>query len=329
MPGSAAIGYGCAAIAVAFFGSNFVVTKRYPTGDGLFFNWVMALAIWVAGLTHYIVLCETTHDDTGTATCPPFEPFAALGGAIWVTGNVCVVTIVKCIGLGLGLCVWGAASCLIGWACGRFGILGVEASALSNPTLNDVGICLAVASLITFLFIRSSVASGEDGGSGSGSSGGVDGAGKYARLGADDGFGAPLAGSLNGGSSAALKPVGPLVEDDTGSWVDSLSPAAKQIVGLTLSIASGICYGANFNPASFVSNRPDLFPQPGNTQRATHLYSYVFAHFCGILLAATFYMLLYAACRRNKPQLYPEIVLPGFASGVIWAIAQVGDAGEV
>lgn len=32
---------------------------------------------------------------------PEFQPIAMLGGAIWATGNVCVVPIVKTIGLSL------------------------------------------------------------------------------------------------------------------------------------------------------------------------------------------------------------------------------------
>ena len=31
-------------------GSNFVVTKKYPTGDGVFFSWVMACAIFITGI---------------------------------------------------------------------------------------------------------------------------------------------------------------------------------------------------------------------------------------------------------------------------------------
>ena len=34
-------------------------------------------------------------------------------------GNVCVVPIIKTIGLGLGICVWGTFNLLSGWASGR------------------------------------------------------------------------------------------------------------------------------------------------------------------------------------------------------------------
>ena len=55
----------------------------------------------------------------------------------------------------------------------------------------------------------------------------------------------------------------------------------------------------------------------------TQLRDHIFPHFCGILLTSTVFLLIYAATRRNAPRLYPEIVLPGFASGVIWATAQI------
>jgi glucose uptake protein GlcU len=32
--------------------------------------------------------------------------------------------------------------------------------------------------------------------------------------------------------------------------------------------------------------------------------------------------LLYCLIKKNRPSVYPEICLPGFVSGVIWAIAQ-------
>ncbi len=44
-----------AAIAIVFFGSNFVVTKKYKTGDGLFFQWIMASAILVVGFIVWLV----------------------------------------------------------------------------------------------------------------------------------------------------------------------------------------------------------------------------------------------------------------------------------
>jgi glucose uptake protein GlcU len=49
---------------------------------------------------------------------------------------------------------------------------------------------------------------------------------------------------------------------------------------------------------------------------------YVFSHFIGIYLSSTFYFILYCAWQNNLPVLNPRIALPGFCSGLLWAIAQ-------
>jgi hypothetical protein len=84
------------------------VTKKYKTGDGMFFQWVMCMAVWIMGLFCYITECSIA------GQCPTFEPFSMLGGVLWCLGNVWVVSIVKSIGLGLGLCIWGTTNMVVG-----------------------------------------------------------------------------------------------------------------------------------------------------------------------------------------------------------------------
>lgn len=123
----------------------------------MFFQWVMCVAVWFMGLLTYIIECNISPDDKpeqvaqfldfhhitnstapqvpviSGARCPTFEPFSMLGGVLWCLGNVWVVPIVKSVGLGLGLCIWGTTNMVVGWACGRFGILGPNASPPNNP----------------------------------------------------------------------------------------------------------------------------------------------------------------------------------------------------
>ena len=47
--GDFALGLCMVVVCGVFFGSNFVVTKKYPTGDGMFFQWVMCAAIFAVG----------------------------------------------------------------------------------------------------------------------------------------------------------------------------------------------------------------------------------------------------------------------------------------
>ena len=69
-------GYICAAVAVVAFGSNFAPVKAYDTGDGMFFQWVMCIAIWLCGLA-----------TTLTTGYLEIKPLAMLGGALWACQN--------------------------------------------------------------------------------------------------------------------------------------------------------------------------------------------------------------------------------------------------
>jgi hypothetical protein len=51
---------------------------------------------------------------------------------------------------------------------------------------------------------------------------------------------------------------------------------------------------------------------------------YVFNHYSGIYATAIIYFLIYCVAMKNRPKLYPKVVLPGMASGVMWAVAITG-----
>ncbi len=90
------IGYICAAVSVICFGSNYVPVKKFQTGDGMFFQWILCVGIWLTGLVVNLI-----------RDGPKFEPIAMIGGVLWCTGNLTVVPIIKLIGMGLGLLIWG------------------------------------------------------------------------------------------------------------------------------------------------------------------------------------------------------------------------------
>ncbi len=48
---------------------------------------------------------------------------------------------------------------------------------------------------------------------------------------------------------------------------------------------------------------------------------YVFSDYCGILFTSTFYFIIYCAVSKNKPKVYPRLILPGLISGIMWGIA--------
>lgn len=301
-------------VAIVGFGSNFVVTKKYDMKDGMFFQWIMCSAVFMVGFFVYLA--------RGT---PQFEPFAMLGGMLWCLGNVWVVSIVKAIGLALGLLVWGLTNMVAGWASGRFGILGVEKEGLSNSTLNTVGVAVAIASLMLYSQVRPSTLDDapvgdtqpllkpdEEEGEGvyrHTSVGHVDDSRHRHPINSTDKRPASLSDAGSGTSSAA--PAGT-------SFVDRMNRKQKIVFGLSMSLISGLFYGVNFNPPQYVKAHRD-HKYPGAPD---DLIDYVFPHFTGIFLTSTFVFLAYAVYNRSRPVVMPEIVLPSALSGVIWAVAQ-------
>ena len=175
------MGYLEVLIASVFFGSNFVPVKRYETHDGMYYQWVMCAAIWMTGLFVQLLVFSAPsllgdpdaigasdkwaqmdeHDRIITGRPDPYSvkfiPVAALGGFLWATGNTLSVPVINMIGLSLGLLIWGSANMLMGWATGMFGLVtGGKGDQLAHPTLNYVGVALAVIALGMYTQIKAS-----------------------------------------------------------------------------------------------------------------------------------------------------------------------------
>uniref|UniRef100_A0A1X7T8R9 Uncharacterized protein n=1 Tax=Amphimedon queenslandica TaxID=400682 RepID=A0A1X7T8R9_AMPQE len=48
---------------------------------------------------------------------------------------------------------------------------------------------------------------------------------------------------------------------------------------------------------------------------------YIIGHFTGIFLVSTFWFAVYSLYMRNRPKVYPKVILPALISGIIWGIA--------
>jgi len=114
-------------IAILGFGSNMVPVKRFETGDGMFYQWVMCAGIFIYGVLLQIILFAhplgTTLTDRAGGISPAdihaaakpdafsvkLYPSVFLGGALWATGNMMAVPVINAIGLGMGLLLWGCA----------------------------------------------------------------------------------------------------------------------------------------------------------------------------------------------------------------------------
>lgn len=271
---SAIIGYIAVIIAVLLFGSNLVPVKKFETGDGVFFQWICCIAIWLTGLVLY-----------GVRHFPTFYPIAMLGGFLWCTGNMMTVPIIKTIGLGQGILVWASFNLLTGWASGRFGWFGIKPEIPGNPVLNYVGVVLCLVSAFVYMFMKTNVQT-------------------------------TVAQPINNEHSEEDPLLSPRTVPETDTMIyDRLSPVLKRIVGTLMAVVAGTLYGFNFTPViAYKDNHPSA-SQNG--------LDYVFAHFCGILLSSTGYLIIYCLVMRNKPRIYNQAILPGIISGVMWGIADM------
>jgi len=282
---SLTVGFVACAIAVVGFGSNFVPVKKIYSGNGIFFQWAMCIAIWLVGLCVYAY-----------RGFPKFEPFAMLGGVLWCTGNVMAVPIINMVGMALGMSVWCVANMATGWASGVFGILGVSQQHVNNAVLNYIGAGVAAVSIVLFACVKTDNSKKDEENTGDDDEDSVD---------------KPLMAKGNVQERKEDEPE----EDDMARCVKKMSPPLRTAIGFLMAIVSGMFYGTNFNPPQY------LIDKGGSHSR--EVLDYVFPHFTGIFVMSTFFVVVYCCITCNSPTIYRRSMLPGLASGAIWAVAQV------
>lgn len=334
------LAYGCALVAVVFFGSNFVPVKKYETSDGVFFQFVMCLGIFTVGSVVNII-----------QGFPTFQPFAMLGGFLWCTGNMLAVPVIKMIGLSLGLLIWGATNMLVGWGSGTFGkVIGLENHHPAHPALNYCGVVVALFALALYTLLKNDAETPASETDGSDMERGL--VDDEHKTGSADGdlLNRHLAcndhASLSSASPRVLgvdplrreiiKKVSSQVklassaggDDATGSdngqrpsmyramtlmSIDKLPKKTKRSIGICGAAVAGIFFGVNFDPPQYLIDNHIGLKDPQSLD-------YVYSHFCGIFLTSTLYFLIYCQV-KTEPIINPRIVVPGFISGIMWAIA--------
>ncbi|CAF1067569.1 unnamed protein product [Brachionus calyciflorus] len=251
-----------------FYGSNYIPVKQYETGDGMFFQLILCIAIWTVG---FIVNCIRNF--------PTFYPLPIFGGFIWATGNINTVIIIQTIGISLGLIFWVSIELITGWATARFGLFGVYANEPSSQIMNYIGVFLAFISGIFYLFVKTETKKNNT-------------------------------SKVEDSTNSMI-----LIENKESdkSFFEKLSPLKKRMIGTGLACISGIMYGQSNTPVLLTTQK----------HQSNNYLDYFFSYYTGILLTSLGYFIIYCIFKKNKPVIYPDIILPGLASGWMWGVANV------
>ena len=297
---SSAVGFASAFGAVLLFAVFALPVKNQPTGDGIFYQFLMCCGIFSVGLVRHLTSCVAT-------ACPVFVPYVALGGFLWCTSNLFLVPVVNAIGIGRTMLLWGTVEMLAGWGTARFGLFGLTPQSVALPALNYVGVALGLVS-ITVLALAApptdaaapdAVAPGNE----------------FSPL-LPSGNALPGKPPANGGVPGwpdwATRGYDPTV-----LW----SSVTQFRVGIVGACIAGTLSGSMFDAPQYVADQAAAgggeFPGA-----STNLLDHLFAHFTGIWITSLGYFLLYAAATRNRPWTGPpQLVLPALVAGVAWGVA--------
>ncbi|KAL3108171.1 hypothetical protein niasHT_016362 [Heterodera trifolii] len=238
---------------------------------------------------------------------PQFEPFAMLGGFIWAIGNLTALPIIKTIGMGLGVLIWGSVNCVVGWATGRFGLFGTKASVPASPVMNYVGLLFVIIGGVLFALVPPKTEEQNQ---------------TEAEEGTEDRQNLLPNDQLEGENTAedGTMEIGLNGEENFAQIRPSQTPLSQRIIAIALSVFAGICYGSIFTPVVYIQDNPHLFhPTPPKNG-----ISFVFPHFAGVYLTSSVVLLIYLAYKNNRPYVDTRLIFPSFFAGVLWALGTLG-----
>jgi hypothetical protein len=249
----------------------------------MFFQLILTTAIWTVG---FVV--------NAIRNFPKFYPLPMLGGFLWSTGNLNTVPIIKLIGIGMGTLFWNTILLIFGWAIARFGWFGVKPEIPSETTLNYIGVLLAAASGIFYLFVKSETRTNvvED----------------REQLIYDPAVSSSSTENFsNINSSNAINTTSASVVNNQNTFFDNLNPSTKRVFGTCMACLSGVLYAFTFTPA--------LYVQDNYEQASQNALDYVFSLYTGIYLSSIMYFTIYCIIKKSKPQVFPRVILPALVSG--------------
>ena len=315
---NAGIGFVAAFIAVACFGSSFVPVKRFKkyAGDGVFAQFCMCFGRFMFGCGLML-----------TRSNKQFYPMAALGGMFWSGGNAISVPIIQCIGMGLGIAIWGTTNMLLGWASGKFGWWGVKVENPERPWLSYLSVVFSFISIILFLFVephhklaatnpeKESLLPGEDDERKKGKK----------HVDSINGSNGTAHELENGNGFAPEKDAAP-APAPRPTIADMIGKTKARVIGVCLALVAGALFGLCMDPAQHMMSNYEELTRETDIKYTPFGFDYVFSFNCGAIAFSFFYLSIYQFMQMLgfRPTekyfdktTHEKIILPCFANGII------------
>uniref|UniRef100_A0A1I7X7P2 Transmembrane protein 144 n=1 Tax=Heterorhabditis bacteriophora TaxID=37862 RepID=A0A1I7X7P2_HETBA len=143
MEQSVPIGIISGIVSTVTFGSTYVPVRWFEAGDGLYFQWLMAIGQFMVGM---VVLASSGW--------PPIYPVAMLGGVFFTLGNALTVYIMDGLGMAIGSLMWNTVTCVCGWAVSRFGLFGTPKMIPHDNIMNVIGVLIVCVGGCFFATIK-------------------------------------------------------------------------------------------------------------------------------------------------------------------------------
>lgn len=163
-------------------------------------------------------------------------------------------------------------------------MFGIKPEVPSNVTFNYLGVALTVISGLFFVLIKPSTGDAEEN------------------------------ESLINNQINQENEIEEISSDDKSEpdikYFGNLSPNLKRIIGIGLACTAGILYAFTFTPA--------LYVQDNYENASDNALDFVFSLYSGIFLSSIAYFSIYCLIKKNKPVIYPEVILPAIASGKLF-----------
>ncbi|KAI1701846.1 transmembrane family of transporters domain-containing protein [Ditylenchus destructor] len=290
-----AVGLAESLISASLFGSCFVLIKKRGIGDGMFAQWAMSCAIFMSGFVVMIL-----------RGFPRYHPFASLGGVSYAVGNALIIPIINEIGMGPAFLLPDTINCIGNFLVGYFGLFYTHPRPPQTLWMALIGLILILIGGVLIsqvenkkeqpcLTTATTASEVED----------VEGNEPDLKI------------------SVVMPPekTKSLSDSEPSLWhlILEIVKRLRRPLFVALALFIGVFYVMCLTTIIAVIDSPDVF----GYDNPKDSLSYVFSHYTALFVTSTVIFIGYSICKKNRPNINPEIFLPGFGGGIMWSIGMI------